>query len=237
MTRTRKILLTITAALGSIVMLFALAAPSMATDQPVVPDIRNCQAMQDEADKQTQEAGAAKAALDDAKAAVAIAEKGVEDAEATRDDPATETNERDEAIRQATVALNNAKLNLDDAQKEYDKQQAEADDAQAKADEACLVPPGTPGKDGEPGKDGADGVDGQAGKDGVDAVIVLRPNVCARALVTPNEDRLVRVVVLVPCPRKVDAPANEPKPGQKVIVIEKTAPKPRPVQSDLPVTG
>lgn len=80
--------------------------------------------------------------------------------------------------------------------------------------------------------------------EGVDARIILAPNVCARALVRETRTGegtlpvLVKVVVLVPCPPVTPAPPTaKPAPGDPVVIINRTAPKPEQVEADLPVTG
>ena len=97
-------------------------------------------------------------------------------------------------------------------------EQAKIDSTKAAADAACQGPPG---------------------KDGIDARIVLSPGVCARAVVKPDPDRLVRVVVLIPCPAVVPpAPPAAPRPGDQVVVIPTmpAAPVPQTVTGNLPVT-
>jgi hypothetical protein len=74
--------------------------------------------------------------------------------------------------------------------------------------------------------------------DGVDARIILAPSLCARAVVRPDTERLVKVIVLVPCPDKTPKPPTaKPEPGDTVTIIDKQAPKPETVVTELPVTG
>jgi hypothetical protein len=101
-------------------------------------------------------------------------------------------------------------------------------DAKAAADTACQGPAGPVGPAG---------VAGAVGPKGIDARIVLSPGVCARAVVTPDPERLVRVVTLIPCPVAVPAPpAVEPRPGDEVVVIPPAAPVPPVQEAHLPVT-
>lgn len=87
------------------------------------------------------------------------------------------------------------------------------------------------------GPAGPAGVTGAVGPKGIDARIVLARTVCARAVVTPNPERLVRVVTLIPCPATVPAPpAAEPRPGDEVVVIPPAAPVPPVTETHLPVT-
>jgi hypothetical protein len=114
------------------------------------------------------------------------------------------------------------------AQSKYATDAGAASNAKAAADAACQGPAGPVG----PG-----GVAGAVGPKGIDARIVLSPGVCARAVVTPDPEKLVRVVTLIPCPVAVPTPpAVEPKPGDEVVVIPPAAPVPPVQDAHLPVT-
>lgn len=98
-------------------------------------------------------------------------------------------------------------------------------------DGGCAGIPGANGSDGKPG------VSGTAGKDGIDAKIILAPGMCARAIVTPDPSKLVRIVTLIPCPAVTPpAPPTETQPGQPATVIPPAAPAPAIQETHLPVT-
>ena len=69
----------------------------------------------------------------------------------------------------------------------------------------------------------------------IDVIAIVSPHTCARVTIDTTTRKLLDVDVFVPCPAKA---STKPAPGpNRVIVIERVAPKPKQVHSDLPVTG
>jgi hypothetical protein len=137
-----------------------------------------------------------------------------------KDQPPVVKADRDKLV----AAMDAASADLAEKQKTYDMQAKDTNDAKANADKACQGPQGPVGANG---------------KDGIDAKVILSPNVCARAVVRPDTQRLVRVIVFIPCPPNAPVPpAVAPNDGDKVIIINDNAPAPQPntVEKHLPVT-
>jgi hypothetical protein len=74
---------------------------------------------------------------------------------------------------------------------------------------------------------------GKPGTTLIDTTVVLKPGVCARALVRPDRT-IVKVIVAVPCPTD-DKPAAQPGSEQSSPTMP-AAPAPETVQTHLPVT-
>jgi hypothetical protein len=218
-------------AVGAVLAAVALttsAAYSSASAAPVpelscADAINAYQAAQDKLPADKAKLDAANKAFDDATAALAKAKadavdpKGPEGATVTLAEKRSITNAESDVFR--------AGEGRSSAQHIYDADLGAANNAKAAADTACQGPAGPAG------------VAGAVGPKGVDARIVLAPTVCARAVVTPDVRKLVRVVTLIPCPATVPAPpAAEPRPGDEVVVIPPAAPVPPVTETHLPVT-
>lgn len=137
---------------------------------------------------------------------------------------------RDKAIKAADDAYKagGTQAALEQASSNEKTASSAMNNAKAAADTACT---------GLAGPVGAQGPAGVAGKDGIDAKIILAPTVCARAVVTTNPAKLVRIVALIPCPPAVPpAPPAPPVAGQPVQEISTPAPTPQTVPGNLPVT-
>lgn len=131
-------------------------------------------------------------------------------------------------MKAAAVSADSPGTEVHDGRVITPEEQAGINNAKAAADTACQGPAGPVGPAG---------VAGAVGPKGIDARIVLSPLVCARAVVTPDARKLVRVVTLIPCPVTVPAPPTvEPKPGDEVVVIPSAAPVPPVQETHLPVT-
>lgn len=166
---------------------------------------------------------AANKAFDDATAALAKAKADAVDPKSPEGAAITPAEKL--IIVQAESTLFRAGEARSSAQHTYDADLGAANNAKAAADTACQGPAGPAG------------VTGAVGPKGIDARIVLAPTVCARAVVTPDASKLVRVVTLIPCPAAVPAPpAVEPRPGDEVVVIPPAAPIPPVEDAHLPVT-
>lgn len=175
---------------------------------------------------------AANAELDAATKALADA-RAADVAEDTNTDGTVKTDQSTlDAADQAKSAAESRAFRAGEAQSSaqstYNADVTATKAAKAAADTACQGPTGPAG---------AQGPAGVAGKDGIDAKIILAPTVCARATVTPNPAKLVRVIALIPCPPVVPpAPPVEPSPGTPVTVISNPAPVPPVQETHLPVT-
>jgi hypothetical protein len=217
------------AAVGVLVTSLALlgtgAASASGSDQPSGPDIRKCQAAQAETDEQDRQADAAEAKAATSEKAATDAKEALSEYDDTHggsgEDP-VDPVKRGQLVTDATRAQSTATADRAEAT----KQRSEADQAARDETAACTVPPGKDGKDGKVIVD--------------ERVILLDRGVCARAKVTDDPAKLVKVIVLVPCPDRTPAPpAAKPAPGDTVIVIERKdrqAPKPQTVEGDLAVT-
>lgn len=137
----------------------------------------------------------------------------------SKTDPAAPGDATDKAVAAAQLRVAAAGKAQTRAQAIYTDDVKATAAAKTAADTACTGKPGTPGAAG------------------VDARIVLSPGVCARAVVTTNPAKLVRIVALIPCPPAVPpAPPAPPVAGQPVQEISTPAPTPQTVPGNLPVT-
>jgi hypothetical protein len=203
---------------------YSSASASPATVLSCADAINAYQAAQDKLPVDKAKLDAANKAFDDATAALAKAKADAVDPKSPEGTIITPAEKL--IIVQAESTLFRAGEARSSAQHIYDADLGAANNAKAAADTACQGPAG-------PG-----GVSGAVGPKGVDARIVLAPTVCARAIVTPNPERLVRVIALIPCPATVPAPpVAEPRPGDEVVVIPPAAPVPPVKDAHLPVTG
>lgn len=216
-----------TGALAAVLLATGLSA-SAASAGPEVPDPTACQSatavaktQRSEATQADADATTAENAATDAKTALAVEQAS---------NPDGETAEQREArLTPYQAAVTKAQTSATEARAQADTEATQANAADAEAKQACTIsaPPAE--------------VDHS---DGVDAKIILSPNVCARAVIRETRTHegtlpvLVRVIVLIPCPPVTPTPpVVAPAPGQRVVVITNTAPKPITGQGNLTVTG
>jgi hypothetical protein len=64
------------------------------------------------------------------------------------------------------------------------------------------------------------------GPTGVEAIVKVKPLICARAVVAADTRKILKIIAYVPCPAPPEVPAPEAAP----------APQPAPVETHLPVT-
>lgn len=94
-------------------------------------------------------------------------------------------------------------IKLAEADAQARKSRGAANNARAAADDACQGPTG------------------------VEAIVKVKPLVCARAVVAPDTRKILRIIAYVPCPPPPVVPTPE---------TNEPAPPPTPVDTHLPVT-
>jgi hypothetical protein len=94
-------------------------------------------------------------------------------------------------------------VKLAEADAQARKSRGAANNARAAADDACQGPTG------------------------IEAIVKVKPLVCARAVVVPDTRKIIKIIAYVPCPPPPAVPAPQP---------DQSAPVPAPVETHLPVT-